>query len=249
MQLFAPIRWKALDEHRLSAAALAASNMLPLVGVLAFGWQAFDLVFLYWMENVVIGAVNVLKIRACQPDLTLFPPEKAVELADRFAFSSADQRQRFLNEFEPPGHVEKPLPTLRPVYVPFFLLHYGLFCFVHLVFICATFGNTANLYQPALDALGNFGVLLATAGLLISHMVSYFTNFLAKGEFRRTVPMLLMLQPYARVVVLHLAIIASALFVLVLDAPAWLLATLVLGKTVLDLSLHLREHQKLEAPA
>lgn len=30
-------------------------NLVPMVGVFSWGWQSFDLIFLYWMENVVIG--------------------------------------------------------------------------------------------------------------------------------------------------------------------------------------------------
>ena len=32
-----------------------------MFGVLFFGWQVFELVFLYWLENVVIGIFTFLK--------------------------------------------------------------------------------------------------------------------------------------------------------------------------------------------
>ncbi len=38
---------------------LVALNLVPLVGVIFWGWQSFDLIFLYWMENVVIGIFTV----------------------------------------------------------------------------------------------------------------------------------------------------------------------------------------------
>ncbi len=37
-------------------------NLLPLCGVFLWDWQSFDLIFLYWMENVVIGAVMILRM-------------------------------------------------------------------------------------------------------------------------------------------------------------------------------------------
>jgi hypothetical protein len=37
-------------------------NLLPALSVVAFGWGVFTLVLLYWIENVVIGGFNVLRI-------------------------------------------------------------------------------------------------------------------------------------------------------------------------------------------
>ena len=41
---------------------LIAMNLIPLVGVFWFGWDAATIVFLYWIENVVIGILNVIKM-------------------------------------------------------------------------------------------------------------------------------------------------------------------------------------------
>ena len=32
-----------------------ALNLIPVVGVLFWGWSAFALIFLYWLENLVVG--------------------------------------------------------------------------------------------------------------------------------------------------------------------------------------------------
>lgn len=42
---------------------LVVSNLIPLFGVLWWGWDAYVIVFVYWLENGIIGLVNVLKIR------------------------------------------------------------------------------------------------------------------------------------------------------------------------------------------
>jgi hypothetical protein len=39
-----------------------AVDLLPVVAVLAFGWNAVALVALYWIENVVIGVFTVLRM-------------------------------------------------------------------------------------------------------------------------------------------------------------------------------------------
>ncbi len=36
-------------------------NATPLLGIALWGWQSFELIFLYWFENVVIGVFTVLR--------------------------------------------------------------------------------------------------------------------------------------------------------------------------------------------
>jgi len=52
---------------RLSSLLLVAANVVPLVGVLAWGWSAFDVVLLYWFENVIVGFYNALRILSFSP--------------------------------------------------------------------------------------------------------------------------------------------------------------------------------------
>jgi hypothetical protein len=42
---------------------LLASNLVPLFGVLFFGWSLFALILAYWLENLVIGYYNWKKLR------------------------------------------------------------------------------------------------------------------------------------------------------------------------------------------
>ena len=42
--------------------ALVAANLVPLVGVIAFGWDLGTLMLLYWFESAIIGFYNIVKI-------------------------------------------------------------------------------------------------------------------------------------------------------------------------------------------
>lgn len=57
---------KALS-FRASAIVLVVANLVPLFGVLLFDWQVFNVVLLYWVENVVIGAINVVRMLIAGP--------------------------------------------------------------------------------------------------------------------------------------------------------------------------------------
>jgi hypothetical protein len=84
---------------------------------------------------------------------------------------------------------------------------------------------------------------LALLALFISHGVSFVYNYLIKGEYARTDPGKLMGAPYARVVVMHVAIIGGGFLSMVFGSPAALLFVLVVLKTIIDVELHLREHK------
>ena len=47
-----------------SAIGLVVANVVPLVGVIWFGWDLFGVMWLYWAENGVIGAYALFRILA-----------------------------------------------------------------------------------------------------------------------------------------------------------------------------------------
>jgi hypothetical protein len=238
------LQLRDFEKYRASAWALIAANTLPLFGVLFFGWDTFSIVFLYWVENVIIGAVNVLKMITCSPDTNAIDWSK---------FNANDEFYRKLKEAQKSGLVDNALMANHGVklfLVPFFILHYGLFCLVHGVFIFAIFGREAGGFGP-FGGFDNFKEVfagehlwLAAAVLAASHLWSFFVNYLGHGEYRRTIVPLLMAQPYARVVVLHMAILLGAFVAFALGNNIVVLVILIMGKTMLDLSLHLRERER-----
>lgn len=54
----------------LSTIFLLASNAVPLYGVLVLRWQIFPLVLIYWLENIVVGGYNVLRLVVADPAST-----------------------------------------------------------------------------------------------------------------------------------------------------------------------------------
>jgi len=53
-------------QFTVATLSLIVMNLIPLVGVFWFGWDAAIIVFLYWLENIVIGLLNIPKIIACR---------------------------------------------------------------------------------------------------------------------------------------------------------------------------------------
>ena len=89
-------------------------------------------------------------------------------------------------------------------------------------------------FTPAPDMTSGFelgAVLLAVVALAISHGLSYWFNYLGRGEYRRTSPAGQMFAPYGRLVVLHITIIVGGMAIAFTGAPAAALAILVVLKT------------------
>jgi len=207
--------------------ALVAANTIPLVGVLFLDWEAFLVVLLYWAENLAIGFYNILKI----------------------AFSSVP-------------HATKHAGKLFAI--PFFMIHYGGFMAVHGIFVLALFkqepgslfpsGNTWPCFFVFLQLLFNVigtmlailppNMLYAIGGLFISHGISFAYNYLYQGEYRTKTVKVLMGEPYARIVVMHIAIIAGGFLTMSLGSPIGVLVMLVILKMIFDVKLHLREHRE-----
>jgi hypothetical protein len=117
----------------------------------------------------------------------------------------------------------------------FFLVHYGMFTLVHGVFVFTLFGIPSG-------KMGWIGLSLLL--LFVSHGVSYFHNFIGREEYLRVSYQDLFIQPYARVVVMHLTIILGGSFVKSMGTPPGALLVMVVLKTGIDIVAHLRERKK-----
>jgi hypothetical protein len=218
-------------------ALLIASNLLPLVGVLFWGWSLWSILILYWIENGIVGALNI--------------PKMLLARGDGGSAVSGSGGRLFL--------------------VGFFCVHYGIFWFVHGVFVVlalpafalfrsvvaepgvtftpggfelpGVFPGTVTSTGPRADVL-----VWAALALLVSHLASFFLNYIGRREYLTRSVAVQMFAPYARVVVLHLTIIFGGIITAFLGQPIGALVILVVLKTVLDLALHLREHDSQPRP-
>jgi hypothetical protein len=196
-----------------SVIALLAANVLPLFGVLFFKWEVFPLMLLFWMENVVVGIINVLK-------MALAPTEDGAGMLNKL----------FL--------------------IPFFCAHYGIFTLVHGMFVIGLFGGGFRAGGPGPDpgalvsAIREQHLQWIVLAMAASHGFSFFHNYLARNERANANVQSLMVSPYGRVIVLHVAILGGAFLIAALRSPIWGLILLIALKTTLDVKAHLRERRK-----
>jgi len=149
--------------------------------------------------------------------------------------------------------VKTSLPALQVAkffMIPFFAVHYGGFCLGHGMFILIFFNKDKFSFDPFSDiSWPNPNILFGVAALFVSHGVSFFINYIIKGERTKASLPILMFSPYARIVILHIAIVFGGIFVMVLNSPVFMLVILIILKIGLDIALHRIEHIKYKGPS
>jgi hypothetical protein len=184
-----------------------ALNLIPVIGVLFWGWSAFALIFLYWLENLVVGVRTLVSMFASAAVLG------GIGWLGALFFGA------------------------------FFTVHYGLFCFIHGIFVMVLFGANTMVGESILDLAGAARTLFAEqSNLLIGFasivgwQVVQFVLWLGRGEARTSNVMELMASPYPRIITLHVAIIFGGFLLMLLNQPIAGLVILTLAKMAYDVA-------------
>ena len=198
---------------------ILAVDLFPVWAVLTLGWGAAPLVFLYWLENLIIGAVTLAKMIATSVK-------------------------------------EHVIGLLGILFIgPFFVFHYGMFCFVHGVFVSAfshmgsgsdgpSFPTPWGLVQEALQSGANMPTFVVA--IIAVQVVLFVQDFIVRGEYRETSVDKEMMKPYARVIVLHIAIFAGAFAMAAIGEPMWGMLILILLRAFWGVFLTVRRRLRID---
>ncbi len=226
------VAWYQVGSSYGAVVALIAANLVPLFGVLWFGWDVWGILIIYWLENGIVGLFNVLKMRRAS----------GPETGSTTRTSRGGRRVSSLSINGRPASGSE-----KAFLIPFFIMHYGMFWVVHGIFVLLlpAFAVMGAEGEPAFGTtLDPLAILFVLACLFISHGVSYELNYIGRGEYLQTTAGDQMFAPYGRLVVLHITIIFGAILIGVTGAPAAAVVVLVLLKIALDLGFHLAQHRE-----
>ena len=209
-----------------SVVILIVANLIPTIGVMLWGWDAFVLLMLYWLETAVIAFWTVVRI-AITPRSQL----------GGMKFDGADK------------------PASPLALAAFFTLHAGIFMGVHFMFLWELFsgdwsrkihglGDFVNQLIVATGLWVPLLVLFVARGLLMMFGTAepalrrMFRLAPARVEKRGALTRLeaLLFGLYARILVMQVTIIIGAWFALLVGtAGAYIL--LIVVKTAIDVAL------------
>ncbi len=186
--------------------AAALFNVVPIIGVLFWGWSAFALIFLYWLENLLIGARTIGSMLASGA-LSAVRMASAVAIAAFFT-----------------------------VHYGMFCFVHGTFVVSMFGGEAYAGDGLFDLFaatQRLFSVESGLFVGLISIGLW---QVVQFVLFVVRGEAKATHPLALMPAPYPRIVILHLTIIFAGFLLMWLDEPLAGLVLLALIKAAFDVA-------------
>ncbi|MDG1826707.1 MAG: DUF6498-containing protein [Henriciella sp.] len=197
---------------------ILAVDLFPIWAVLTMGWGAAPLVFLYWLENLIVGAVALARMIASSMK-------------------------------------ESPFGLLGMVFLgPFFTVHYGMFCFVHGIFVAAfanmetggSFGFLSpwGLFENALNSAPNMPTFIGA--IIVVQVFLYVRDFIMRGQYKETDVGEEMAAPYGRVVVLHFGIFAGAGGLALLGNPLWGILALIGLRAIWGVFMTVRRRMRLD---
>ena len=198
-------------------ATLAAYVALPTIGIVFWGWDWRSVIILYWLENVTVGVITV--IRMARTTVVQAPGASAL------TFNGSAR------------------PAARGGLIMFFCAHYGLFTLVHGVFVAIIVSGVFRGFGAS-GAIGAAGSGAAPAeidiaGILliwgVSSAVQIVTSFFTPQKNELPPVSKLFTAPYGRIFVLHLTILGGAWLISALGWPPAAALLLVALHFVLDL--------------
>lgn len=229
-----------------SAYIIIAANLLPLLMTMGGAWSLNEILPLYWSESAIIGFFTLLKIVSAGGPV--------VKLSKRNDPSAENNPQDII-----PGGAYSALAIGAKIFIAgFFTVHFGLFMFVHGVFLFGFVLQGMHLGKATVDPMSPalwlhylWSVKWGILSLFVGHAVSFFMNYLGAGEYRNARPDQCMQQPYPRVIVMHLTILLGAFVSTVMPAAGPVLVIFVAAKILADVHAHLKERAKAaeQAPA
>jgi len=119
--------------------------------------------------------------------------------------------------------------------VPFFMVHYGIFMTVHLVFLLVFIGEFSVGMSAISYVVDNFWVFAFNLILLVSDYIIGFLGWRNSMEDSSVAG--LMFRPYGRIVAMHLTLIFGAFLFYTLNSGRVFLVLLMILKTFADIRI------------
>lgn len=199
---------------------LLIANVVPIIGVVYLNWDIFSIVYIYFLETLVVGIFGIFKILLARGiDFTI----------DRGLITDI-----LLSQFFPNLNSGSSKASVLIAYFICFVLY--ILLLFGLCLIVLTPSNFAKSWEPS--------YLWALLALTISHSFSFFQNYIYKKEYKFAVPYTQMTQPFDRVMVMILVFSVAAFAIYRIDLSTLTIVALIIIKVIFDIIAHYQEHQR-----
>ncbi|MEI6223042.1 MAG: DUF6498-containing protein [bacterium] len=197
-----------------SAFALLLSNLVPLIGVLCFGWSVFHVLLVYCMETTTVGFFAMLKIWNNQN-----PNPGNLKINNVQCVKNTPEVRKFV------------FKTFIMVFCCFNFAHIGILTFL----ILTREKNPSSFVFP---------ILLSLVTFCCSHGYSYYKNYLQGKENKVITLVGITNAAFARVILTQVVVIFGIILYLDKGIKYGFVLLFVVFKTIFDLFGHMNERVK-----
>lgn len=204
-QLFKFVQMKITKE----LIVVLLSNLIPVLGVFIYGWNAYDVFGLYIIETVIIGLLHMIRMAVLAKDKNL--------LKRNFG-ESTNEKAGFI--------------------VPFFFVHFMFFVFVQAILVFSPAKNSHGILSGFgyLWQLANGEGAKAVFAIFIFGLMALADDLINKrDQYRGKKLSEIMFIPYPRIFVQQFVVIIGSFFVLFSGSSKPLVVVFILVKTIADL--------------
>lgn len=187
---------------------IIGGNFVVLLGVMLWGWSLFDVFYIYWLENVLIGVITLMRMLMV-----------AAAWGIGMVLGSLFMMAFFI------------------VHYGIFCFGHGMILFDLFYNGPIDFDQEPVLMFSYFFAGQTPHLLYAILGMLVVETVR-FLQIRAEDKKDARLPQAIMFTPYGRIVILHVTIIFGGLAAQELGSPLWALLLLIILKTGYDLGVH-----------
>lgn len=222
--------------------ALVLTNLIPIIGVLFFGWDALALVVLYWAENLIVGFYTIVKL-IFAPILRVKTIKKLIGIPIflwLWGWFTAGHGVViifffviFPQEIAPEATWIQQLPPGD--------------------FFKTTLPGPFGLFELCIDAFRVLYYILPSKSIImlvfltVGHGVSFIIDYMIRGGRHSIELGQLIEEPGLRVFILQIAIMIGGFLCMVLRSNVVILVCLVLLKCWIEASLYSRRQCKRKA--
>jgi hypothetical protein len=200
--------------------SLFISNILAIVMGIVFGWSLFEVMWIYWVQSVIIGFFNFLRM---------------------FLFSIKSIMGKNSE------NVNNIATFIMGVFLSFFfVVHYGGFHTGYFIFL--SLFSSGEMGNSVVVNLSQFlpSFFLISAVFFVNHLFSFIYFYNKNKSSLVTFDSLanMMGKPYMRIIPLHLTIIFGGMFLVIGIMNEFVLVFFLILKTFVDLQMHFIEHDE-----
>ncbi len=184
--------WNDILKRKLTQSdyVLIAANLVPVYGVWFLNWSAKDVFLVYCLETIIIGLFTLLKMGITG----------VIKKKDDWQNQGTTTKQ----------------PAI--FFMLFFFLHYGMFVAIQmgLFFSVSGIASKENLgffnFFYKWPHLVDNNVMIMLGVFIVSYAFRNINEFILSGEYKTASLSYLMFQPYGRIFIQQVTVIAGSMF-------------------------------------